>query len=286
MIRSAAIAVRVHRKRRSTASIVGECCMLLLSIVILAPFYYLLVNVFKTQQEMAMTPLALPSHLFLDNFKIVYSRMQFFNALKNTVVLTFSSLIVVVVFGSMAGYAVSRRKHWIYRVVMLFFLLGFMVPVQTTMIPLFLMMQKLKLINSILGLIVLSSGGCTFAFFLYQGFIITVPYNLEESARIDGASVWRIFWVIIFPLLQPVTVTLAIFHVMGSWNDFVTPFLFLNSRANSTLMLEMYRGVGEFYNDWPHMLTSMVIIMSPLVLFYLVAQRYIIAGLVSGALKG
>jgi len=274
------------RRRRPPRLILGEALMLAVSLAMLAPFYYLVVNVLKTQQEVAMTPLALPSSFYLDNLVNAFSQMRFFNALKNTVLLTLSSLVVVVVFGSMAGYAISRRRHRVYRFIMLYFLLGFMVPVQTTMIPLFLLMQKLGLINKLYGMIILSSGGCTFAFFLYQGFISTVPYDLEESARIDGASIWRTFWVIIFPLLQPMTVTLTIFHVMGSWNDFVTPFLFLNSRDNATLMLEMYRGVGEFSNDWPRMLSSMVIIISPLVIFYLAAQRYIIDGLVAGAVKG
>ncbi len=278
--------IRYRKPRYKLKTLFGEIVMLLLASIMLLPFYYLVVNIFKTQQEVAMTPLALPTSLYFDNFVETFQQMKFFNALKNTVILTFSSLIIVVVFGSMSGYAISRRKHIFYKSVMIYFLLGFMVPLQTTMIPLFLLMNKFGLINRLYGVIILSSGGCTFAFFLYQGFVNTVPYDLEESARIDGASVWRTFWVIIFPLMQPVTVTLSIFHVMGSWNDFVTPFLFLHSRSNSTLMLEMYRGVGEFSNDWPRMMASMAIIMSPLVIFYLIAQRYIIAGLVAGAVKG
>lgn len=277
----------VRRHRRPFYSYIGEGLMLIFSLIMLVPFYYLITNVFKNQQEMVKTPLALPVQFYTGNIESAFAQMRFFNALKNTALLTFSTLIIVVVFGSMAGYAVSRRsRHKLYKGLMLYFLLGFMVPVQTTMIPLFLLMQKLNLINSIPGMIVLGSGSCTFAFFLYQGFVNAVPLDLEESARIDGASVWRGFWVIIFPLLQPVTVTLAVFHIMGTWNDFVNPFLFLHSRTNSTLMLEMYRNVGEFTNNWPQMLASMLIIISPLVIFYLFAQRYIIDGLVNGALKG
>ncbi len=94
------------------------------------------------------------------------------------------------------------------------------------------------------------------------------------------------FFQITFPLLKPITVTMTIFHVMGTWNDFVTPFLFLHTRNNATLMLEMYRGVGEFQSDWPLMMTTMVLIMAPLVIFYIFAQRYIIDGLTNGAVKG
>ena len=96
-----------------------------------------------------------------------------------------------------------------------------------------------------------------FAFFLYQGFIKTVPYELEESAVIDGAKPFRVFFQITFPLLKPITVTMAIFHVMSNWNDFMTPFLFLHSRENTTLRLELYRGVGEFTNNWPLMMSIM-----------------------------
>lgn len=247
---------------------------------------YLFVSVFKTTREMGLNPLGLPGSLYLENFKDAWEQIRFWQAFGNTLLITFSTLIIVVLFGSMAAYAVARRKSKFYRLVMLYFLLGFMVPFQTTMIPLYQQMQFFGLINKIYGLIILSTGSCVFAFFLYQGFIKTVPYELEESAVIDGAKPFRVFFQITFPLLKPITVTMAIFHVMSNWNDFMTPFLFLHSRENTTLMLEMYRGVGEFTNNWPLMMSIMVLIISPLVLFYIFAQRFIIEGLTSGAVKG
>lgn len=263
-----------------------EIIMLALCCVVVLPFYYLFVSVFKTTREMGLNPLGLPSSLYLENFKEAWDQILFWRAIGNTALITFSTLIIVVLFGSMAAYAVARRKSKFYRLVMLYFLLGFMVPFQTTMIPLYQQMQFFGLINKIYGLIILSTGSCVFAFFLYQGFIKTVPYELEESAVIDGAKPFRVFFQITFPLLKPITVTMAIFHVMSNWNDFMTPFLFLHSRENTTLMLEMYRGVGEFTNNWPLMMAIMVLIIAPLVLFYIFAQRYIIEGLTNGAVKG
>ena len=263
-----------------------EIVMLVICCIVVLPFYYLFVSVFKTTREMGMNPLGLPSSLYLENFKDAWEQIRFWQAFGNTLLITFSTLIIVVLFGSMAAYAVARRKSKFYRLVMLYFLLGFMVPFQTTMIPLYQQMQFFGLINKIYGLIILSTGSCVFAFFLYQGFIKTVPYELEESAVIDGAKPFRVFFQITFPLLKPITVTMAIFHVMSNWNDFMTPFLFLHSRENTTLMLEMYRGVGEFTNNWPLMMSIMVLIISPLVLFYIFAQRFIIEGLTSGAVKG
>lgn len=263
-----------------------EIVMLVICCIVVLPFYYLFVSVFKTTREMGLNPLGLPGSLYLENFKDAWEQIRFWQAFGNTLLITFSTLIIVVLFGSMAAYAVARRKSKFYRLVMLYFLLGFMVPFQTTMIPLYQQMQFFGLINKIYGLIILSTGSCVFAFFLYQGFIKTVPYELEESAVIDGAKPFRVFFQITFPLLKPITVTMAIFHVMSNWNDFMTPFLFLHSRENTTLMLEMYRGVGEFTNNWPLMMSIMVLIISPLVLFYIFAQRFIIEGLASGAVKG
>jgi raffinose/stachyose/melibiose transport system permease protein len=263
-----------------------EIVMLVICCIVVLPFYYLFVSVFKTTREMGLNPLGLPGSLYLENFKDAWEQIRFWQAFGNTLLITFSTLIIVVLFGSMAAYAVARRKSKFYRLVMLYFLLGFMVPFQTTMIPLYQQMQFFGLINKIYGLIILSTGSCVFAFFLYQGFIKTVPYELEESAVIDGAKPFRVFFRITFPLLKPITVTMAIFHVMSNWNDFMTPFLFLHSRENTTLMLEMYRGVGEFTNNWPLMMSIMVLIISPLVLFYIFAQRFIIEGLTSGAVKG
>ena len=263
-----------------------EIVMLVICCIVVLPFYYLFVSVFKTTREMGLNPLGLPGSLYLENFKDAWEQIRFWQAFGNTLLITFSTLIIVVLFGSMAAYAVARRKSKFYRLVMLYFLLGFMVPFQTTMIPLYQQMQFFGLINKIYGLIILSTGSCVFAFFLYQGFIKTVPYELEESAVIDGAKPFRVFFQITFPLLKPITVTMAIFHVMSNWNDFMTPFLFLHSRENTTLMLEMYRGVGEFTNNWPLMMSIMVLIISPLVLFYIFAQRFIIEGLTSGAVKG
>lgn len=263
-----------------------EIVMLVICCIVVLPFYYLFVSVFKTTREMGLNPLGLPGSLYLENFKDAWEQIRFWQAFGNTLLITFSTLIIVVLFGSMAAYAVARRKSKFYRLVMLYFLLGFMVPFQTTMIPLYQQMQFFGLINKIYGLIILSTGSCVFAFFLYQGFIKTVPYELEESAVIDGAKPFRVFFQITFPLLKPITVTMAIFHVMSNWNDFMTPFLFLHSRENTTLMLEMYRGVGEFTNNWPLMMSIMVLIISPLVLFYIFAQRFIIESLTSGAVKG
>lgn len=273
-------------QRRSVANYLGELVMLLLSLVMLAPFYYLVVNSFKSYRDMIKSPLSLPIPINMANMQKASETMRLGTALRNTLTLTLSTLVIVIIFGSMAAYVVTRRKHVVYRCAFFYLLLGFMIPAQTTLIPLYFVMTSLNLVDSIPGLIVMGAGGSTFAFFLYQGFIRGVPLEIEESAMMDGASVWRTFWQIVFPLLKPITTTLAIIHVMGEWNSFVIPSLFLFSRKNTTLMLEVFTCKGEFTNDWSTMMASMLLVLAPLAIFYIFAQKFIIRGMVEGAVKG
>jgi len=121
---------------------------------------------------------------------------------------------------------------------------------------------------------------------MYQGFIRSMPVDMEESALIDGARPWQMFWKVVFPLLKPASATLIIFQTMWIWNDFVLSSLFLSSRKNLTLLLELHQCIGEFSLDWSVMLAIMCIVMFPMLVFYLLMQKQIIAGMTAGAVKG
>jgi raffinose/stachyose/melibiose transport system permease protein len=196
------------------------------------------------------------------------------------------SIVLIVLFGSMAAYTLARRNTWYTRVLNTYFLIGFLVPLQTTMLPLFLIMRFLRLIDSYQGMIFLHSNGAVFALFLYLGFIRTMPRDLEEAAFVDGAGVFRTFWQIVFPLLRPITATIVIFNVIWIWNDFLLSYLFLSSTSKATLTLQVYNGIGQYFTDWSIMMPVLVLAILPIAIFYLVMQRHIIGGLLTGSLKG
>lgn len=262
--------------------------MLLLCVAFVIPLYYLVVNSFKTQSAALVSPLAPPTagSFTLNNYVRAFHTMHFFTDLGNSVLITSCAVVLIILFGSMAGYTLTRRQNKITEFFRTYFLFGFMIPIQTTMIPLFIIMKNLHFINTYQGMIFLHSNGCIFACFLYQGFIKTVPLELEESAFLEGCSPFQTFWRIVFPLLKPITATLVIFNVMWIWNDFMLTYLFLSSTAKSTLIMQVYNGMGQFQNDWSLMMPVLVISLLPMVIFYLAMQRNIIAGLTSGALKG
>ena len=275
------------KNKRSVVSYIGEALMLLLCAVFFIPFYYLLVNTFKPAQAASQSPLSLPGKNFTwDLYREALNSINFWSSLRNSLIITVVSVTIIILIGSMAAYAIVRRKNIVTKILFFYFLVGFMVPAQTTLIPLFNLMSFFHLQNSVIGMIVLYTSWCNFALFMYQGFINNVPKDLEEAALIDGASVWKMYWRIAFPLLKPVTTTIIIFDVMWIWNDFMLPYLFISSSDNFTLIMEVYKGVGQFSNNWTVMLCTMVIVLIPIVVFYLLMQKHIIAGITSGAVKG
>lgn len=274
-------------KRRDWKSYLGEGIMLLLCVVFFIPFYYLLVNTFKPASDATASPMSIPIKNFtLDLYREALNTINFWSSLRNSLVITVVSVVIIIVIGSMAAYAIVRRKNKLTKILFFYFLVGFMVPAQTTLIPLFNLMSFFHLQNSVVGMIVLYTSWCNFALFMYQGFIGNVPKDLEEAALIDGANVWKMYWKIAFPLLKPITTTIIIFDVMWIWNDFMMPYLFISSSDNFTLIMEVYKGVGQFANNWTVMLCTMVIVLIPIVIFYLIMQKHIIAGITAGAVKG
>lgn len=273
--------------KRKLSSYICELIMLGVAAIFFIPFYYLLVNTLKSPQDATLSPMSLPVKNFtLDLYKQALDSINFFSSLRNSVVITVISVCVIIIIGSMASYAINRHKNKLTRFLYFYFLIGFMVPAQTTLIPLFNLMSGLHLQNSVIGMIVLYSSWCNFAMFMYQGFLGGIPKDLEEAALIDGANLWELFWHIVFPLLKPVTTTIVIFDVMWIWNDFMMPYLFISSSDKFTLIMEVYKGVGQFSNNWTVMLCTMVIVLLPITVFYIFMQKNIIAGITSGAVKG
>lgn len=273
-------------KKYTKKTLFAEIVMICAAVVFMIPMYYLVVSTFKNQQQILESPLGLPKALSLVNYEKALETMSYWKNFGNSLLITTVSVLVVVVFGSMAAYSFSRHRTKFSKVVGALFLLGFMVPAQTTMLPLFTVMKKLHLINTYRGMILLHSNQCVFAFMLYRGFIQTIPMELEESAKIDGCNMWQAFWKITFPLLKPITTTVIVFNVMWIWNDFMLTYLFLNSSSKATLIMQVFNGVGTFSNDWSMMMSALVLALLPMVIFYLLMQKQIVEGVAAGAVKG
>lgn len=265
-----------------------EAVMIILAILFFIPIYYLIITTFKSPAEATLYPMSLPSSFSLDHYREAWTAMNYPKVLWNTLVVAVCSVTGIILFASMAAYNLARRDHWVNRVVFFFFLAGMMVPFQMGLVSLFRMINSLGIMDNLLAVICVNiGGGVVLAIFLFKSFIqSSVPVELEEAAFIDGCSVQRTFWSVTFPLLMPVTATVAILSTLNVWNDFLNPLLFLQSRDNSLILLEVYRNIGQFSVDWTNLFPMLLLGVAPLMLFYLVMQKYVIKGIAAGALKG
>jgi raffinose/stachyose/melibiose transport system permease protein len=276
-------AVDAQDRLTRPGAVITSLIMVPVALVVGLPFYYVLVNTFKTQAETTASPLALPTSLNFDNYVAVFQDVPVAQAFLNTLVVTAVSVVLMLIVGAMAAFSIIMRAS---RIMTVLLVLAFLIPGQVTLIPMYRLLTQAGLVDSLQGLILLYTAGSIFCYFLIVGYMRTLPGEVIEAARIDGASNFQIFWRIALPLIRPILVTVGVFQTMWVWNDFLTPVVFISSPEKQTLVLQVYKAVGEFSTNWPMFLTLSVIVLIPMVIFFIAMQRHIVSGLTAGSVKG
>jgi len=262
-----------------------EVLAILIALVFLVPFYYVLVNSFKSFSDILSNTSALPKSLDISNYKEAWKIMHFGKALLNSIIITIASNVVIVIFCSMAAYKLVRTKSKISGLLFFILVAAMVIPFQSIMIPLMKVGDKLHLLDSRHGLVVMYLGfGSALSIFLYHGFIKSIPIELEEAAIIDGCSPFMVFWRVIFPLLKPITVTIAILNTLWIWNDFLLPSLILGEEQR-TIPLATFYFFGAYMKQWHLALAGLILGVTPLLIFFFAAQKHIIKGITSGSIK-
>ncbi len=257
------------------------------SVVVIVPLIVLLSVALKSPTDLLNNPLGWPTQFVWSNFVDAWNNASLGQAFFNSVLITSVTLLGLILCGAMAAYPLARfTGPWSQRIY-LYFVAGLIVPIQLGLFPLYKEMHDLQLINTYQGAILLYIAvNLPFVIFLYTGFIKTVPRELEEAALLDGAGPMRTFWMIVFPLLTPVTATVAITSTLSTWNDFFIPLIFLQRDGMQTLPLAIFNFVGQYNNNWSLIFASVIISSLPLVVIFLFLQRYFIKGIAAGALRG
>nr|WP_143191767.1 carbohydrate ABC transporter permease [Paenibacillus sp. P46E] len=258
------------------------------SVITLFPIYMGVLNSFKTDGELLNDVLAAPASFQFSNYAAAIDKINFWRSLGNTAVIAAVGLLGIILFSSMAGYKLSRTPGRLSRFLFSLFILSMLIPFHSTMITLTKITRELHVQGSILGLGLIYIGlGVSFAIFLYHGFVKSIPRDLDEAAVMDGCGDFRLFFVVIFPLLLPITATNAILNLLWMWNDFLLPLLMLTDSDSYTLLLSTNMLFGQYgNNDWSGILASLVMAMLPVIIFYLLLQKYILNGIADGAVKG
>ncbi|MBX9969556.1 carbohydrate ABC transporter permease [Priestia aryabhattai] len=255
-------------------------------LIILLPLSLVLLTTFKTTPELYSNPIGLPAGWNIENYKQLLVNEPIFGYIKNSVIVTVFSTFFILWFSSMIAYAIIQLPQKLGWIVYGFFVCGMIVPTQVNMIPVFLLMNKLGLVNTLTGVIIVSiSFLLPIGVFIITGFMKTLPKELFEAARIDGASEWKIYSKIALRLSIPSMATVGIFSFVIVWNDLLFPLLLLKSKEVKTLPIALLDFQGEFLTNYPMLFSAVVLSSIPLLIAYVFLQKHFISGMTSGALK-
>ncbi len=273
--------------KRGTIEAAIYLFLILLALIFVYPIFLMIITSFKTTREIFFDPFGLPKTWSFDTFAQVWRKAHFNTYFLNSVTVTLASTALVLTCSSLAAYALSRYRFKLNTFCYIFFLAGIMIPIRLGVLPLFLLMRDLRLLNSHWSLILTyAASGMPMSVFLLTGFFKTIPKDLEYSARIDGCSDIQIFYRIMLPLVRPGLATVTIVNFVPWWNDFFFPLLFIQSDNLKTIPLGMTIFFGQYMTDWGLLFAGMVIASIPLLALYLAMSRQFISGLTAGALKG
>lgn len=269
---------------------ISKMPLYLLAIILLVftglPYFLMINSSLKSQLEFMTSPWSLPNFLTFENYSKVLSS-EFLRYFGNSLIVAVISVILVIVVSAMASYPLARMKFKLNRPLFILFMIGMMIPIHTTLIPIYLLTINIGLYDTIWGLI-----GPYVAFaipvsvVIFTQFLQDIPAELEESAKIDGCGQFRLFWKILFPLLKPAVATVAIYNFIHIWNEFVFALVLTNSKENFTLPLGLRDFYGEFSVNVPGIMAALTLGSLPLLLVYFVAQEKIVRGIAAGSVKG
>jgi raffinose/stachyose/melibiose transport system permease protein len=257
------------------------------SLSVLIPLYFTIVTAFKTPDQLGGTGFELPQGLEWGNFSTAWELTNFPQALRNSLIVTVGSVVLTLLTNSMVAYAIARHmdRSRTFSALYYYFIAALFVPFPIIMLPVVRQTALMGMDNP-LGLVALYTVfGLSLNVFIYVAYIRTIPIELEEAARTDGASTWTTFWRIIFPLLAPMNATVAILTAMWAWNDFLLPLVVLSEPEHQTIPLVQYVFQGQFNTNYAVAFASYLMALLPMVLVYIVAQRWVISGVMRGSAK-
>ena len=272
--------------RNRKGSIAIHAVLLIGAAITILPLIWMVsASLMPTGQAITDPPHLFPTEITFDHYRELFTRLKLGRAFFNTLLIATTVTAISLLFNSMAGYAFAKLRFRGRDRIFSVLLAALAIPVQVAMLPLFLMLKSMHLVNTYWGVIIPGMSSI-FGIFLIRQFMLTLPDELLDAARIDGAGEFRIYWSIIMPLARPILVTLAIFTFMGSWNDFMWPLIVLSDDSRYTLPVAMANLVGEHAQDVELMMASAVLTVLPVLVLFLALQKQYIAGLTVGSVKG
>lgn len=253
----------------------------------IVPFYTTALGGFKEIGELRVNPFGLPQNWDPVRFVEIIGGPRYVSSLLNSLLVALGSVVLSTLLASMTAFAFAHIKFFGSRFLMSYLMLGLLFPSATAILPLFIKMRDLGLLDSHLGIIIAQVAfSISFSVLLFYNFFKELPKELIDAARMDNCGYIRIYWYVTLPLCLPIIATVGVFNFVGSWNSFLLPLIVLNSDAKYTWPLGIMQFQGQYGSDWPRILAFLTLSILPAIAFFLLAQRYVISGLTGGAVKG
>ena len=270
---------------KTAGHIVGNIVAIFISLVVLIPLVVLLLNSFKTSAEADKMTLSLPTEWVFENYSIVVEQGKLISSFFNGLLYAAGSVVIIVAVVSLAAFVISRNMKGINRFLYYFIISGIAMPINN--VSLMKVMQALHLINTRGGIILLYAAiNIPLSLFLAYGFIDTIPREIDEAAVIDGCTPWQLFTQVIAPLLKPIVSTLFVLDFLAIWNDFTMPLYYLNNSQKWPMTLAVYNFFGAFQNSWNLVAADIMLTLLPVLIVFVLGQKYIVGGVSAGAVKG
>jgi multiple sugar transport system permease protein len=276
-------------KQSKRSIVISYIILFMATIIVLLPFFWMLVSSFKSQRELfAYPPKFFPSIWKWENYKQVLNAgsISFFQMFLNSMKVTIPVVVFNITFSSLAAYAFARINFPYRKFIFMLFISSMMIPAAVVMIPRFMFFTSLNLIDKYAPLILPSAFGTAFSIFLLRQFFMTIPVDLEEAAVIDGCSKLRIWATIIMPLSKPIIATLSVFLFQWTYNDFMGPLIYLNTDTKFTVQLGLASFRSAFATRYDLIMAGSMLALIPILIIYIVCQKYIVKGIVMSGLKG
>ncbi len=255
-------------------------------VMVLTPFLLMFFNGFKTTRELFMKPFSIPESFEPVNHIKAWERASLGSAFMNSVIVSGAGIFGVLFTSSMLAYVLSRYRFRFRRFLYIYIILGLALPARLAIIPIFLLLNSMKLTDTRVGLIlVYIATGASFATFLLKNFMDGIPLEIEESARMDGANPWTVYRKIALPLIKPALVVVGLVNFVNIWNDFFFPFIIITSKAKETVPLAVSLFYGEYSNQWPMIAAALTISVVPIMVIFFIFSRQFISGITQGAIK-
>lgn len=276
------------RKRLTKGLIIQRVFLFAMGAVFLFPFLISILLSLKTKAETSTNVLGLPEVPQFQNYIDAMSQANILESMKNSMIVTVFSVLIVIIVASTAGYAIGRNySKKFYKAYESILMAAMMIPFQTLMIPVYKMLRNVGLLNTLPGAILMIAGiNMPFAIMMFIGFVRTIPMELEEAAMLEGCGKFKLFTHIIFPILKPITVTVGVLDALWAWNEFNISLIVLQKDAVKTIPMQQYVFFAQHSANYNMAFAAAVISMIPIVIFFLIAQKHIVAGMTNGAVKG